>query len=108
MQSPSPPTTRPTPLRSGAQRFADAADTRAIAQNTIEAFEEFQKTYPSHEMAQAAAYWKGMGYSLDKQYVRNWLDSIGFAHKPPAPDVPREVALRTSEKYQEALRRIAG
>jgi phosphoribosylaminoimidazole-succinocarboxamide synthase len=46
--------------------------------------------------------------SFDKQYVRNWLDSIGFARKPPAPDVPREVALKTSEKYQEAFRRIAG
>jgi phosphoribosylaminoimidazole-succinocarboxamide synthase len=44
--------------------------------------------------------------SFDKQYVRNWLDSIGFARKPPAPQVPREVALRTSEKYQEALRRL--
>jgi len=46
--------------------------------------------------------------SFDKQYVRNWLDSIGFARKPPAPDVPREVALKTSEKYQEAYKRIAG
>ncbi len=46
--------------------------------------------------------------SFDKQYVRNWLDSIGFARKPPAPDVPREVVLKTSEKYQEAFRRIAG
>jgi len=46
--------------------------------------------------------------SFDKQYVRNWLDSIGFARKPPAPDVPREVALKTSEKYQEAFKRIAG
>ena len=45
--------------------------------------------------------------SFDKQYVRNWLDSIGFARKPPAPQVPREVALKTSEKYQEALRRLA-
>jgi phosphoribosylaminoimidazole-succinocarboxamide synthase len=44
--------------------------------------------------------------SFDKQYVRNWLDSIGFARKPPAPDVPRDVVLRTSEKYQEALRRL--
>ena len=44
--------------------------------------------------------------SFDKQYVRNWLDSIGFARKPPAPDVPREVALKTSEKYQEALKRL--
>ena len=45
--------------------------------------------------------------SFDKQYVRNWLDSIGFARKPPAPPMPDEVARRTSEKYQEALRRLA-
>ena len=45
--------------------------------------------------------------SFDKQYIRNWLDSIGFARKPPAPPVPRDVALKTSEKYQEALRRLA-
>jgi phosphoribosylaminoimidazole-succinocarboxamide synthase len=44
--------------------------------------------------------------SFDKQYVRNWLDAIGFARKPPAPEIPRDVALRTSEKYQEALRRL--
>jgi phosphoribosylaminoimidazole-succinocarboxamide synthase len=46
--------------------------------------------------------------SFDKQYVRNWLDSIGFERKPPAPPMPEEVARKTSEKYQEALRRIAG
>ena len=46
--------------------------------------------------------------SFDKQYVRNWLDSIGFQRKPPAPEMPAEVARRTSEKYQEALRRLMG
>jgi phosphoribosylaminoimidazole-succinocarboxamide synthase len=45
--------------------------------------------------------------SFDKQYVRNWLDSIGFQRKPPAPPVPREVVAKTSEKYQEALKRLA-
>jgi len=45
--------------------------------------------------------------SFDKQYVRNWLDSIGFARKPPAPPMPDEVARKTSEKYQEALKRLA-
>src|SRR5260221_6659087 len=44
--------------------------------------------------------------SFDKQYVRNWLDSIAFARKPPAPPMPDEVARKTSEKYQEALRRL--
>jgi len=46
--------------------------------------------------------------SFDKQYVRNWLDSIGFARKPPAPEMPAEVARKTSEKYKEALKRLAG
>ncbi len=46
--------------------------------------------------------------SFDKQYVRNWLDSIGFARKPPAPPMPDEVARNTSQKYQEALRRLTG
>jgi len=45
--------------------------------------------------------------SFDKQYIRNWLDSIGFARKPPAPPVPADVARKTSEKYQEALKRLA-
>src|SRR5437868_14710089 len=44
--------------------------------------------------------------SFDKQYVRNWLDSIGFQRKPPAPGMPEEVAMRTSQKYQEALNRL--
>jgi phosphoribosylaminoimidazole-succinocarboxamide synthase len=46
--------------------------------------------------------------SFDKQYVRNWLDAIGFERKPPAPAMPPDVARRTSEKYQEALKRLAG
>jgi phosphoribosylaminoimidazole-succinocarboxamide synthase len=46
--------------------------------------------------------------SFDKQYVRNWLDSIGFDRRPPAPPMPPEVALKTSEKYQEALQRLMG
>ena len=44
--------------------------------------------------------------SFDKQYVRNWLDSIGFKRTPPAPSMPAEVARKTSEKYQEAARRL--
>lgn len=44
--------------------------------------------------------------SFDKQYIRNWLDGIGFNRKPPAPDVPPEIAQRTSDKYREALDRL--
>ena len=46
--------------------------------------------------------------SYDKQYVRNWLDGIGFQRRPPAPEMPPEVARRTSEKYQQALARLVG
>ncbi|HET7730256.1 MAG TPA: phosphoribosylaminoimidazolesuccinocarboxamide synthase [Usitatibacter sp.] len=46
--------------------------------------------------------------SFDKQYVRNWLDSIRFERKPPAPPMPEEVARKTSEKYQEAAKRLMG
>jgi phosphoribosylaminoimidazole-succinocarboxamide synthase len=44
--------------------------------------------------------------SFDKQYIRNWLDSMGFNRKPPAPDVPADIAQRTSDKYREALDRL--
>ena len=46
--------------------------------------------------------------SFDKQYVRDWLDSIGFNREPPAPVLPNEVIQRTSEKYLDAYRRIVG
>jgi len=44
--------------------------------------------------------------SFDKQFIRNWLDSIGFNRKPPAPDVPADIAQKTSDKYREALTRL--
>ena len=44
--------------------------------------------------------------SFDKQYIRNWLDAIGFNRKPPAPQVPAEIAQKTSDKYREALVRL--
>ncbi len=44
--------------------------------------------------------------SFDKQYIRNWLDSIGFNRKPPAPEVPTDIAQKTSDKYREALVRL--
>ena len=41
--------------------------------------------------------------SLDKQFVRDWLDSVHFNHQPPAPELPPEVVRKTREKYEEAL-----
>ena len=44
--------------------------------------------------------------SFDKQYVRDYLDSIAWDHNPPAPSLPPDVIRKTSEKYAEALRRL--
>ena len=46
--------------------------------------------------------------SFDKQYVRDYLEEIRWNKQPPAPGLPAEVAGRTSEKYLEAYRRLAG
>jgi phosphoribosylaminoimidazole-succinocarboxamide synthase len=46
--------------------------------------------------------------SYDKQYVRDYLESLHWNKQPPAPALPPEVALRTSEKYREAYRLLTG
>ena len=46
--------------------------------------------------------------SFDKQYVRDYLESIHWNKQPPAPALPPEVARKTTEKYIEAYRRLTG
>ena len=46
--------------------------------------------------------------SFDKQYVRDYLESIHWNKQPPAPALPPEVIERTSEKYREAYRVLTG
>jgi len=46
--------------------------------------------------------------SFDKQYVRDYLESIRWNKQPPAPALPAEVAAKTSEKYKEAYRVLTG
>src|SRR5712691_5596206 len=46
--------------------------------------------------------------SYDKQYVRDYLESIRWNKQPPAPALPEEVARRTSEKYKESYRALTG
>jgi phosphoribosylaminoimidazole-succinocarboxamide synthase len=46
--------------------------------------------------------------SYDKQYVRDYLESIHWNKQPPAPALPDDVARRTSEKYKEAYRALTG
>jgi phosphoribosylaminoimidazole-succinocarboxamide synthase len=44
--------------------------------------------------------------SFDKQYVRDYADSIGWDHTPPGPELPDEVVRNTRAKYVEAFERI--
>jgi phosphoribosylaminoimidazole-succinocarboxamide synthase len=44
--------------------------------------------------------------SFDKQFVRDYLETLTWDKTPPAPYLPPEVIARTSEKYQEALTRL--
>jgi len=46
--------------------------------------------------------------SYDKQYVRDYLEQIRWNKQPPAPALPQDVALRTSEKYLGAYRQLTG
>lgn len=63
----------------------------------------------------SSRFWPASGYkpgqgqpSFDKQYVRDWLESIGFNKKPPAPSMPAEVASHTQKKYLEAYAALTG
>ena len=63
----------------------------------------------------SSRFWDASGYepgrslpNFDKQYVRDWLDSQGWDHEPPAPELPPEIAERTSKRYLEAHRRLTG
>jgi len=50
----------------------------------------------------------GPQFSFDKQFVRDYLESIGWNKQPPAPPLPEEVAARTGEKYRQAYRVLTG
>ena len=46
--------------------------------------------------------------SFDKQFVRDYLERIGWNKRPPAPELPADVVAGTRGKYREAYERIAG
>jgi len=63
----------------------------------------------------SSRFWPGDQYapgkaqpSFDKQYVRDYLERIGWNKKPPAPALPADVVSGTSNKYREAYQRITG
>ena len=46
--------------------------------------------------------------SYDKQFVRDWLETLDWNKKAPAPVLPPAILAKTTEKYKEALRRLSG
>lgn len=46
--------------------------------------------------------------SFDKQYVRDYLETLAWDKRPPAPKLPPDVIAKTAEKYREALYRLTG
>ena len=63
----------------------------------------------------SSRFWPAAGYrtganppSLDKQFVRDWLDEIGFDHNPPAPELPDDIVAKTRARYVEAYESLAG
>ncbi len=65
--------------------------------------------------ADSSRFWPADSYkvgisppSFDKQYVRDYLETLDWNKTPPAPKLPAEVIRKTSEKYREALQRLTG
>jgi phosphoribosylaminoimidazole-succinocarboxamide synthase len=63
----------------------------------------------------SSRYWPAASYqpggpqpSFDKQYVRDYLESIAWDKQAPAPALPEDVVLRTRQKYMEAFRLLTG
>jgi len=63
----------------------------------------------------SSRFWPKAGYavgrgqpSFDKQYVRDYLESLGWNKTPPGPELPAEVVAKTRDKYREAHALLTG
>ncbi|HVA94889.1 MAG TPA: phosphoribosylaminoimidazolesuccinocarboxamide synthase [Candidatus Dormibacteraeota bacterium] len=63
----------------------------------------------------SSRFWPAKGYqagqaqpSFDKQYVRDYLERIGWNKQPPGPELPADVVAATHDKYLEAYRELTG
>jgi phosphoribosylaminoimidazole-succinocarboxamide synthase len=100
-------------------RAAEYAETRGI----IIADTKFEFGFVGEELVlgdevltpDSSRFWPAESYkpggtqvSFDKQFVRDYLESIHWNKQPPAPPLPEEVAVGTSEKYRQAYRILTG
>jgi phosphoribosylaminoimidazole-succinocarboxamide synthase len=66
-------------------------------------------TPDSSRFWEADAYREGESpFSFDKQFIRDYLDTLAWDKTPPAPPLPEDIVRQTSEKYVEAFRRLTG
>ena len=63
----------------------------------------------------SSRFWPAEGYqpgkaqpSFDKQFVRDYLERIGWNKQPPGPELPSDVVTATRDKYREAYRQLTG
>ena len=63
----------------------------------------------------SSRFWPNEGYrpgaaqpSFDKQFVRDYLEAVGWNKQPPAPELPENVVSKTQEKYEQALHLLTG
>ncbi|MBS1716868.1 MAG: phosphoribosylaminoimidazolesuccinocarboxamide synthase [Armatimonadetes bacterium] len=63
----------------------------------------------------SSRYWVADSYepgkpqpSFDKQFVRDYLETLNWDKRPPGPELPAEIVAKTREKYLEAFRRVTG
>ncbi len=63
----------------------------------------------------SSRFWDVEGYApgksqpnFDKQFVRDYLDSVGWDHEPPAPALPDDIVTKTRERYLQAFERLTG
>jgi phosphoribosylaminoimidazole-succinocarboxamide synthase len=63
----------------------------------------------------SSRFWPLEGYksgaatlSFDKQFVRDYLETLDWDKSPPAPTLPKEIIEKTTEKYLEAYRKLTG
>ncbi len=99
------------------------AGTYAMARGIILADTKFEFGFVNDELVLAdevltpdsSRYWPaetykpgGPQFSFDKQYVRDYLETLPWNKRPPAPELPANVVAKTSEKYQEAYSLLKG
>ena len=63
----------------------------------------------------SSRFWDATGYSpgksqpnFDKQFVRDYTNSVGWDHEPPAPELPEEIVEKTTTRYLNAFKRLTG